>query len=88
MANHKSASKRNRQRLVRTARARSFRAKVRGAIKVANVAIEGKTDDAAALVLAATRLLDQAASKNALPTKRASRLVGRPAAKLHKSTAS
>lgn len=77
MANHKSASKRNRQRLVRTARARSYRTQVRGALKAAKAAIDSGAENAPELVRAATSLLDRAASKSALPTKRASRLKGR-----------
>jgi small subunit ribosomal protein S20 len=81
MANHISASKRNRQRVVRTARGRAYRTRLRTAIKAANAAIEGKADNAAQLVRQATSLLDQAATKNAIPTKRASRLKGRLASK-------
>lgn len=82
MANHKSAAKRNRQRLVATARGRAYRARVRGALKAANAAIEANEENAAELVREATVLLDKAATKNALPQKRASRLKGRLAAKL------
>ncbi len=85
MANHKSALKRNRQRLVITTRAKAVRSRVRGALKAANAAIESKAENAAELVRFATSLLDRAATKNAVPTKQASRLKGRLAAKLHKS---
>ncbi len=83
MATHKSAAKRNRQRLARTVRTRSYRTFVRGVIKAANAAIEAQSDDAAALVRRASILLDKAGSKNAFPTRRASRMKGRLAAKLH-----
>ena len=89
MANHKSASKRNRQRIVRTGRARAFRTRVRGVLKAATQAIakaaagEPLPENTAELVKSATRLLDQAASKNAMPVKRAARLKGRLAAKYH-----
>lgn len=85
MANHKSAAKRNRQRLVRTVRARSVRTRVRNVIKQARLAIDGGEDTAAALVKQATSLLDRAATKNAIPSKRASRLKGRLAAHFHKA---
>jgi small subunit ribosomal protein S20 len=83
MATHKSASKRNRQRVVRTVSTRAFRSVVRGAIKAAKAAIDGEADNAAELVRQATSLLDKAATKNAIPTKRASRLKGRLASHLH-----
>lgn len=77
MANHKSASKRNRQRVVRTVRTRSYRTQVRSALKAAKAAIDTGAENASELVRAATSLLDRAASKNAMPTRRASRLKGR-----------
>ena len=84
MANHKSAAKRNRQRIVRTGRGRSYRTELRTAIKAATAAIEAGEKNAAELVREATSLLDKAATKNAIPTKRASRLKGRLAARLFK----
>lgn len=83
MANHKSAAKRNRQRITRTARARALRARVRTALKKANTAIEAG-EDASALVLEASSLLDRAASKNVLPKKRASRLKSRLALRVNR----
>jgi small subunit ribosomal protein S20 len=83
MATHKSAAKRNRQRIVHTTRTKAFRSVVRGAIKAAHAAIAGESDDAKELVRYATSLLDKAATKNAIPTKRASRLKGRLASRLH-----
>ncbi len=85
MANHKSAAKRNRQRLVRTVRHRSVRTRVRHVLKQARLAIDGGEDNAAALVKQATSLLDRAATKNAIPSKRASRLKGRLAARFDKA---
>jgi small subunit ribosomal protein S20 len=46
MANHPSAAKRNRQRIVQTLRNKSIRTKVRNALKIARSAIE--TGDASA----------------------------------------
>lgn len=87
MASHKSASKRNRQRITRTTRGRAYRSEVRGAIKAANAAIESNADNAAELVKRASSLLDKAASKHAVPSKRASRVKGRLAARLHGASA-
>ncbi len=90
MANHKSAEKRNRQRITRTLRARSLRTRVRSSLKAARVAVEaasteeGSKDDAATAVRAACQLLDKAASKNVLPKKRASRIKSRLTVSLNK----
>jgi len=90
MANHKSAAKRNRQRVIRTLRARSLRTRVRTSLKEARAAVEaagsedGNKEEAAKLVQSACQLLDRAASKNVLPKKRASRLKSRLAVSLNK----
>ena len=84
MANHKSAEKRNRQRVQRTNRARGVRTRVRAVLKEARDAVSSGADDAATLVLSATRLLDKAASKNVMPFNRVSRLKARLAKALHK----
>ena len=84
MANHKSAEKRNRQRITRTARARSLRARVRTALKKANTAIEAG-EESAALVKEAAALLDRAVSKNVLPKKRADRLKSRLALRVNRA---
>ncbi|MEQ9325290.1 MAG: 30S ribosomal protein S20 [Polyangiaceae bacterium] len=85
MANHKSAEKRNRQRITRTDRAKALRTRVRGAIKQARLALDEGKDDAPALVQGAQTLLDKAASKNVLPPKRANRLKSRLAKALNKA---
>ncbi|MEM9691431.1 MAG: 30S ribosomal protein S20 [Myxococcota bacterium] len=85
MANHASAKKRNRQIIARTEAARAFRSAVRTAVKKADVAIAEGSDDAATLVKAASSLLDRAATKNALPKKRASRLKSRLALRHQKA---
>ena len=82
MANHKSAQKRNRQRVQRTTAARGIRTRVRTVLKTARLAAEEGSDTAPALVLKAISLLDRAASKNAIPFKRVSRLKSRLAKKL------
>jgi len=77
MANHKSAEKRNRQRTARTTRHRAVRTHLRRALAAARSAVDEGADNAADLVKRATSLLDRAATKNALPSKRASRLKAR-----------
>jgi small subunit ribosomal protein S20 len=77
MANHKSAEKRNRQRVVRTVRGRAIRSRVRTAVKEARAALSEGRDDAAALVKKAHSLLDRAASKHVVPQNRAARLKSR-----------
>ncbi len=86
MANHKSAEKRNRQRIARTVRNRGVRTRVRRVLKEARAAIDNGDDNAAALVKQATSLLDRAATKDAMPAKRASRLIGRLAVRFHKAS--
>ncbi len=87
MANHKSANKRNRQRLVRTVRNSAVKTRVRRVLKQAVLAVESNADDAADQAKAASRLLDRAASKNTIPTKRASRLKSRLALRVNKAAA-
>ena len=77
MANHKSAEKRNRQRINRTGRNRSVRTLVRSVVRRARAAVESGDEDAAALVTRATKLLDRAGSKNAIPKIRTARLKSR-----------
>jgi small subunit ribosomal protein S20 len=85
MANHKSADKRNRQRVTRTTRARAFRSRVRSAVKAARAAMQSAGSDAAQLVLEASSLLDRAASKRVVPVQQASRLKSRLALQLQRS---
>ncbi|MBW2527982.1 MAG: 30S ribosomal protein S20 [Deltaproteobacteria bacterium] len=77
MANHKSALKRHRQSLVRRARNRAVRSKLRSAIKTARTALAERTDSAGVLVKTATVLLDRAASKNVMSRKRVARIKSR-----------
>jgi small subunit ribosomal protein S20 len=87
MANHKSAEKRNRQRVKRTDRARALRSRVRATLKRARAALAENSSDAAALVAEATSLLGRAGSKNVIPKKRTARLVGRLALAFKKAQA-
>ena len=84
MAHHKSAKKRNRQRIGRTARNRGVKTLVRRSVKNARLALAAEGTDAEAVVSRASSLLDRAASKNAVPKRRASRLKSRLARQLNR----
>lgn len=78
MANHASADKRNRQRIVRTLRNRSVRTAVRSAVRSARAAIAaGDKEAALAPVRRAASALSRAVSKGVLHQKTASRTVSR-----------
>lgn len=78
MANHKSAQKRARQDLVRRARNRDKRSRVRRAIRAARAAIAGgDSGEATAAVRQAESLLRRATSKGVLHRKTASRQISR-----------
>lgn len=84
MANHPSAEKRNRQRLVKTARNRATNSSVRTLVKRVRTALHAKDKEAASIALkAATVALDKAATKGAIHTKAASRTIGRLSAQVH-----
>lgn len=88
MANHASAEKRNRQRLVRTARNRTVLSSVRTSVKKARSAIaSGDGKLAKEKVAEATRALAQAAQKGVVHVKTASRTASRIESQLHKLTA-
>ena len=86
MANHKSASKRNRQRIVRTTRNHAFKSQVRSALKNARLKLIEDGQDATSEVKHACTMLDCAASKNVLPFKRVARLKSRLAVRLNKQS--
>lgn len=78
MANHKSAAKRDRQRIVRTARNRSIRTNVRNALKAARVAIEaGDASKAKDPVLKASVVLARAVTQGILHKNTAARTISR-----------
>lgn len=78
MANHKSAKKRHRQSLERNERNRSFRTRMRGAIKAARAEIdEGKASLESPTIKAAIRALTRAGQKGILHKSAASRRVSR-----------
>lgn len=85
MANHPSAEKRNRQRIVRTERNRQRKSSVRTAVKQVRAAAEEK-DLATTQKLLKNAIveLSKAATKGVLHKKTASRRIGRLNAMAHK----
>jgi small subunit ribosomal protein S20 len=78
MANHASAKKRDRQRIIRTARNKGIRSRVRHALKSARAALEA--GDAAAAkepVQLASVVLARAVSQGVLHKNTASRTISR-----------
>lgn len=85
MANHPSAEKRNRQRIVRTTRNRAIQSSVRTQVKRVRAAIAGKDKAAAAKALkVAISSLDKAATKGAVHRKAVSRTIARLSAQVAK----
>jgi small subunit ribosomal protein S20 len=77
MANHASAEKRNRQRLVRTERNKAVRSSVRTAVKKARSALAAGDSAAKDKVAEASRELAKAAKKGVLHPRTASRTTAR-----------
>lgn len=78
MANHKSAIKRHKQSLVRAARNRAARTRVKNVIKEVRSAIQSSDKDTAAQALVvANSVLDKAATKGAMHWKKAARKISR-----------
>lgn len=85
MANHPSAEKRNRQRIVKTARNRSIMSSVRTLVKRCRAAITAKDKATAkAALVTAIRALDKASTKGVVHSKAASRTVSRLSEQVHK----
>jgi small subunit ribosomal protein S20 len=85
VANHPSAEKRNRQRIVRTTRNRALKSSVRTLVKKVRVEVTGKNLAAAEkALLIAIAALDSASSKGVYHPKASSRVVGRLSAAVHK----
>ena len=84
MANHPSAEKRNRQRIVKTARNRAITSSVRTLVKHVRTALHAKDKAAATSALKlATVALDKAATKGAVHVKAAARTISRLSAQVH-----
>lgn len=89
MANHKSAEKRNRQRIQRTLRNRSVRTEFRSLVKQVRAAItSGDLEAAKSALTPAASALSSAVSKGVLHRRSASRKVSRLAAAVHKLSVS
>jgi small subunit ribosomal protein S20 len=84
MANHPSAEKRNRQRIVQTDANRSVKGAVRTAVKKARVAIaQGDAQAASEPVAQASLALAKAASKRVIHPGSAARTTSRIQSQLH-----
>lgn len=78
MANHPSADKRNRQRIVRTARNRAVRSSLRTRVRAARAAIQsGVKADAVAATYTAKIALAKAAGKGVIHRNAAARTTSR-----------
>ena len=86
MANHPSAEKRNRQRVVRTERNRSAASALRTSLKKARAAVSGgDAAKAKGSVASAEKALARAASKGVIHPRTAARTTSRIAKALAKS---
>ena len=85
MANHPSAEKRNRQRVVRAVRNKAIATSVKSALKQARAAIAGDPKTAQATVQKTIQALARAASRGVIHPKAASRKTARLAAQLHRA---
>ena len=86
MANHKSAIKRHRQSLLARARNRAVKTRVRNVIKAVRVALTaGDSAAAETALLAATKVLDKAATKKVIHWKTAARNISRLSTAVNKS---
>ncbi len=78
MANHPSAAKRDRQRIVRTVRNRSIRTNVRNALKAARLALaEGDAEKAKEPVYKVSVALAKAVSRGVFHKNTAARTISR-----------
>ncbi len=88
MANNKSAKKRNRQTVARTARNRSIKTRVKNARKAALAAIlSGDKEAIAAKIAIYSSTADKAANRNVIHKNAASRFKSRIALALAKASA-
>jgi small subunit ribosomal protein S20 len=84
LAQHKSAKKRARQEVKRTARNRSVRSRVKTGMKRFQATLEeGDADQTTSALRTAEGLLRRAASKGVIPEKRARRHISRLAKRAH-----
>jgi small subunit ribosomal protein S20 len=88
MANHPSAAKRNRQRIVRTARNKTIRSALRTAVKQARAAIAAGDKDAKDKVKSAAVALARAVSAGVIHKSTAARTTSRIQSALQRSSTS
>ncbi len=77
MANIKSAQKQNRKMIKNRARNRAAMSALRTAVKKARAAVDGKTENASALLKNAISIVDKAVTKGIVKRNTASRYVSR-----------
>ena len=87
MANHKSAAKRNRQTIKRTARHKAIRSEAKTAAHKAFEAIKANPKAAVGTLVEAISTLAKTASKGSIPKRRASRKISRLYKAANKATA-
>ncbi len=85
MAHHPSAAKRNRQRIVRTARNKAHLSALRTLVRKTGEVIAAGSKDAPKAAAHTAGAIDKSASKGVIPKKRASRLKSRLAKRLHRA---
>lgn len=84
MANHKSALKRARQNEVRRIRNKSYKTKVKNAIKEVRTAIASNSaEQSKECFINAVSIIQKTASKGVIPKKRAARKISRLACKVN-----
>jgi small subunit ribosomal protein S20 len=87
VANIRSAEKQNRKMIKNRTRNRAAMAAIRTAVKKARTAVDGKANDASALVKSAVSIIDSAVSKGILKRNTASRYISRLATRGQASSA-
>ena len=89
MANHKSALKRARQNDVKRIRNMGYRTRTKNVVKEVRAAVTVNSQEQANESLKkATSIIQKAASKGAIPAKRASRKISRLARQVNRITSS
>ncbi len=85
MANHKSALKRARQNEVRRIRNKSYKTKIKKAVREVRTAVESNSlEQAREYFVKAVSIIQKTASKGVIPRKQASRKISRLALQVNK----
>ena len=85
MANHKSALKRARQSEVKRLRNRTYKTKIKNAVKAVRIASTEASEAAKEKLIAAMSILHKSVSKGVIHKKQAARRISRLALLLNKS---